>query len=102
MNRFSLYAITLGVAGILLFILSGVAGTQKGMVPLTTLQLTLFYVFSGTGILCFIVSFVLGILGFKKKEGHRRLRYTGLFFAPVVVIATVSFGLFISWAAFIA
>ncbi|MFJ8511389.1 hypothetical protein [Lysinibacillus xylanilyticus] len=101
MNKFSLYAIILGVIGILSFILSGIVSIQRGIGDYSTMQLTLFYVFFATGILCFIISFMLGLFGFKKNEGNKKLKYLGLFFVPIIVITSVSFGLFIAWAAFI-
>lgn len=101
MNRFSMYAIILGVIGILFYILSGIASIRRGMEGYSSLQLTIFYVLFASGILCFIISFIVGILGFRKNEGNKKLKYAGLFFVPIIIIFSVSFGLFIAWAAFI-
>lgn len=103
MNKFSVYAMIFGALGILFFILSGVPiGLNKsiavpgGPPPLTTLEVTLFYIFCGIGLLCFIASIVLGILGFKNKTGSRLVRYSGLLFIPIVIVGSISFGLLIA------
>lgn len=67
MNRLSIYSIILAVLGMLFFILSSVSvgwnrsiATPGGPPPLTTWEVTLFYIFCGVGLLCFILSFVVG------------------------------------------
>ena len=100
MNKFSMYSIILGVIGILSFITSGINAIQRGMEEYSVMQLTLFYVFFATGILCFILSFMLGLLGFRKNVGDKRLKYVGLLFVPIIVTTSVTFGLFIAWSAF--
>lgn len=100
MNKFSMYSIILGVIGILLFIASGIAAIQRGIENYSVMQLTLFYVFFATGILCFILSFMLGLFGFRKNVGDKRLKYVGLLLVPIIVITSVIFGLFIAWTAF--
>jgi len=100
MNKFSMYSIILGVIGILSFITSGINAIQRGMEEYSVMQLTLFYVFFATGILCFILIFMLGLLGFRKNVGDKRLKYVGLLFVPIIVTTSVTFGLFIAWSAF--
>ena len=100
MNRFSMYAIILVVIGILFFILSGTAVIQNGTEEFTTLRLALFYTLFILAIICFFSSFTLGILGFKKSDENKALKFVGLFFVPIIVIASVSIGLFIAWSAF--
>ena len=77
MNKFSMYSIILGVIGILSFITSGFSAIQRGMEDYSVMQLTLLCIFA-TGILCFIMSFMLGLLGFRKNVGDKRLKYVGL------------------------
>ncbi|SIT91046.1 hypothetical protein [Edaphobacillus lindanitolerans] len=103
MNRLSVYAMVFGTLGILFFILSGIsAGWNRGVAvpggppPLTTMEVTLFYTFSGAGLLCFIVSIIQGILGFKNKTGNRLVRYSGLLFIPILIIGSLFFGLIIA------
>ncbi len=46
------------------------------------------------------MSFMLGLLGFRKNVGDKRLKYVGLLFVPIIVSTSVTFGLFIAWTAF--
>ncbi len=70
--------------------LTGVAMPLNGMASLTDLQVSLLYISSSTGILCFIVNIVFEILGFRKIEESRWLKCPGLLLAPIVVIGTIS------------
>jgi hypothetical protein len=103
MNRLSIYAMIFGTLGIFFFILSGIpvgwnrgAAVPGGPPPLTALQVSLFYIFCGAGLLCFIISIVQGAAGFKNKTGSRFLRYSGLLFIPIIIIGSVFFGLLIA------
>lgn len=98
MRNFSTYAIIVGIIGILLFILAGVVSIQEGSEPLSTIRGTVSNGLLGVMLLCYIVSIVLGILGFKKKEVSIVLRCIGLLFIPIVIISIVSFLLLIAIA----
>lgn len=71
--------------------LTGVAMLLNEMVSLTDLQVSLFYIFNSTGILCFIVNIVFEILGFRKIEGSRWIKCPILLLSPIIVIGTISF-----------
>lgn len=102
MNKLSKYAIIWGIIGIVFLVLANLAAIQHGLEPLSIIRKSLFYVFASFMLVSFIASIVLGILGVRKKEGSRVLRYIGLLFVPIFIIGFVGFIFFMAWAAFIA
>ena len=68
---------------------------------LTSAQTTGIYIFDGLGLLMFIVSIVLGVQGYRTREGSKTLGCLGAIFTPILILLTIGFFLLIGWAAFI-
>ena len=95
----SIYAILSGILGLVFFSVAQYMGDHIEV--LTSAQTTGIYIFGGSGLLLFIVSIVLGVQGYRNREGSKTLGCLGAIFTPILILLIIGFFLLIGWAAFI-
>lgn len=99
MKNKSIYAILSGMLG---FVFFSVAQYISDNIDFSASeQTTGIYIFGGLGLLMFIVSIVLGVQGYRNREGSKVLGCIGALFTPFLIILTIGFLFLIGWAAFI-
>ncbi|MFJ7730882.1 hypothetical protein ACIQXF_03230 [Lysinibacillus sp. NPDC097231] len=100
MKSKSMIAVYLGIFGFISLLVAHYIGDTSGE-SLSTLQITLIYIFMALGTLMFIFSIVLGVKGYRHSEVSKVLRYLGILFTPFLILLTIAFLFLIGWAAFL-
>ena len=95
----SIYAILLGILGFVFFSVAQYMGDYIEV--LTSAQTTGIYILGGLGLLMFMASIVLGVQGYRNREGSKTLGCLGAIFTPFLIILIIGFFFLIGWAAFI-